>query len=195
MAADILLYNTNLVPVGDDQKQHLELTRDLAERFNNKYSDTFTVPEALIKETGARIMSLQDPTSIMSKSDKDPNSRILLLDDTDTVRRKIKRAVTDSIGVVAYNNKQLGLRNLLDIYSAFTGDEIEEIVSKYEGEGYGKFKGDLAEIVVEGLKPIHDKYNYLMQNKDYLEEIYESGAKKASYEAMKTLRKVYRKVG
>lgn len=195
MAADILLYNADLVPVGEDQKQHLELTRDLAERFNNRYSDTFTIPEPLIKESGARIMSLQDPTSIMSKSDKDPNTHILLLDDPATIKRKIKRAVTDSVGIVSYNNEQLGIKNLLDIYSAFTGERIEDIVSKYQGEGYGKFKGDLAEVVVEGLAPIQEKYNYLMNNKDYLEKIYKEGAEKASYQAMKMLRKVYKKVG
>ena len=195
MASDILLYNADAVPVGEDQKQHLELTRDLAERFNNRYSDTFKVPQPLIQQSGARIMSLQDPTSIMSKSDKDINSHILLLDDPDTIRRKIKRAVTDSVGVVAYNDEQLGMKNLLDIYSAFTGENIESIVSKYEGQGYGKFKNELAEVVVEGLAPIQKEYDYLMDNKDHLEEIYMKGAEKASYEAMKMLRKVYRKVG
>ncbi|HLR20911.1 MAG TPA: tryptophan--tRNA ligase [Tissierellaceae bacterium] len=195
MASDILLYNADAVPVGEDQKQHLELTRDLAERFNNRYSDTFKVPQPLIQQSGARIMSLQDPTSIMSKSDKDINSHILLLDDPDTIRRKIKRAVTDSVGVVAYNDEQLGMKNLLDIYSAFTGENIESIVSKYEGQGYGKFKNELAEVVVEGLAPIQKEYDYLMDNKDHLEEIYRKGAERASYEAMKMLRKVYRKVG
>ena len=195
MASDILLYNTDLVPVGEDQKQHLELARDLAERFNNRYSDTFKVPDPLIKEFGARIMSLQDPESKMSKSDKDQNGYILLLDDADTIRRKIKRAVTDSIGVVSYNDEQLGLKNLLNIYSAFTLESIDEIVERYEGVGYGKFKEELAEVVVQGLAPIHEKYNYLMKNKDYLESVYKSGAEKAEYQAMKMLRKVYRKIG
>ncbi len=195
MASDILLYNTDLVPVGEDQKQHLELARDLAERFNNRYSDTFKVPDPLIKEFGARIMSLQDPESKMSKSDKDQNGYILLLDDADTIRRKIKRAVTDSIGIVSYNDEQLGLKNLLNIYSAFTLESIDEIVERYEGVGSGKFKEELAEVVVQGLAPIHEKYNYLMKNKDYLESVYKSGAEKAEYQAMKMLRKVYRKIG
>ena len=166
MAADILLYQTYGVPVGEDQKQHLELTRGLAERFNNRYSETFKIPEPLIKEKGARIMSLQDPTSKMSKSDADENAYILLLDDENAVKRKIKRAVTDSVGIVAYNNEQLGLKNLIDIYSAFSGESVEAIVAKYEGQGYGVFKEDLAEILVEGLRPIRDKYNYLMENKE-----------------------------
>lgn len=195
MAADILLYQTDLVPVGDDQKQHLELTRDLAERFNNRYSPTFQVPEPLIQKQGARIMSLQDPTSKMSKSDPDVNSYILLLDDPATIRRKIKRAVTDSLGVIAYNDEQAGLKNLIDIYGAFSGQGPDQIVSKYEGEGYGKFKGDLAELVVESLTPIQKKHDELISNKTYLEEIYRQGAEKASYQARRTLSKVYRKIG
>ena len=140
-------------------------------------------------------MSLQDPESKMSKSDKDQNGYILLLDDADTIRRKIKRAVTDSIGIVSYNDEQLGLKNLLNIYSAFTLESIDEIVERYEGVGYGKFKEELAEVVVQGLAPIHEKYNYLIKNKDYLESVYKSGAEKAEYQAMKMLRKVYRKIG
>ena len=195
MAADILLYNADLVPVGEDQKQHLELARDLAERFNSRYSETFRVPEPLIKESGARIMSLQDPSFKMSKSDKDQNAYILLLDKPDDIRRKIKRAVTDSVGVVSYNDEQAGLKNLLNIYKVFTMEDIEEIVSRYEGTGYGKFKDDLAEIIVEGLSPVREKYDYLMKNKDYLEEVYREGAKKAERQAGKMLSKVYRKVG
>lgn len=195
MASDILLYQTELVPVGEDQKQHLELTRDLADRFNNRFSPTFNLPEPLIKEFGARIMSLQDPTSKMSKSDPDENSYILLLDDEKTIRRKIKRAITDSLGVVAFNDEQLGMRNLLNLYQAFTNEDIDAIVGKYHGRGYGDFKEDLADIVVEGLRPIHEKYDYLMKNKDFLEKVYREGAEKASYKAMKTLRKVYRKIG
>lgn len=195
MAADILLYNADLVPVGEDQKQHLELARDLAERFNSRYSETFRVPEPLIKESGARIMSLQDPSFKMSKSDKDQNAYILLLDKPDDIRRKIKRAVTDSVGVVSYNDEQAGLKNLLNIYKVFTMEDIEEIVSRYEGTGYGKFKDDLAEIIVEGLSPVREKYDYLMKNKDYLEEVYREGAKKAECQAAKMLSKVYRKVG
>lgn len=195
MASDILVYQTDLVPVGDDQKQHLELARDLAERFNNRYSPTFKVPEPLIQGTGARIMSLQNPESKMSKSDLDENGYILLLDDKADITRKIKRAVTDSIGVVAYNDEQPGIKNLLGIYSVFTGKEISDIVASYEGEGYGKFKNDLAEIVVEGLMPIQERYKKLMVNKDYLEQIYKAGAEKAEHKARKTLQKVYKKVG
>lgn len=195
MAADILLYQTSFVPVGEDQKQHLELSRDLAERFNNRYSDTFKIPDPLIKEQGARIMSLQDPSSKMSKSDPDENSYILLLDSPESIRRKIKRAVTDSLGVVAYNEEQKGIKNLLNIYSAFTGEAIEEIVAKYEGKGYGVFKGDLAEVVVEGLRPIQERYSELIADKAYLESVYKLGAEKAQEKAIKTLRKVYKKVG
>ncbi|NLW40795.1 MAG: tryptophan--tRNA ligase [Tissierellia bacterium] len=195
MAADILLYQADLVPVGDDQKQHLELARDLAERFNNRYSYTFKVPEPLIKKEGARIMSLQDPESKMSKSDENENAYILILDKPDAIRRKVKRAVTDSIGEIKYNDQQLGVKNLLTIYSAFSGHSIEEIENKYEGVGYGKFKEDLAEIIIEGLRPIQEKFDDLMKNKDYLERVYKEGAERASYIANKTLRKVYRKVG
>lgn len=195
MASDILLYQADLVPVGEDQKQHLELARDLAERFNNKYSDTFKVPEPFIKEFGARIMSLQNPEAKMSKSDADENAYILILEDKDSIRRKIKRAVTDSLGVVTYNDEQSGLKNLLTIYSIFSKENVEDIVSRYEGQGYGKLKEDLAEVVVEGLSPIQEKFSNFMNNKDYLEKIYKEGADKAEYQAMKTLRKVYKKVG
>lgn len=195
MASDILLYQTDFVPVGDDQKQHLELARDLADRFNNRYSETFKVPEPLINKFGARIMSLQNPETKMSKSDDDENAYILLLDDSDTIRRKIKRAVTDSEGVVAYCDEQPGLKNLLNIYSVFSDEDVETIVIKYDGVGYGKFKEDLAEIVVEGLRPIQERYNQLTSSKDYLEDIYKKGAEKASYFSGKTLRKVYKKIG
>lgn len=195
MASDILLYQTDFVPVGDDQKQHLELARDLALRFNNKYSETFKVPEPLIQKFGARIMSLQNPEFKMSKSDSDENAFILLLDDKDVIRRKIKRAVTDSLGVVSYSDQQPGLKNLINIYSAFSKEEIDTIVNRYEGIGYGKFKEDLAEVVVEGLAPIQNKYEELINNKEYLEKVYKDGAQKAEYNAMKTLRKVYKKVG
>lgn len=195
MAADILLYETDFVPVGEDQKQHLELSRDVAERFNNRYSDTFKVPEPLIKEQGARIMSLQDPESKMSKSDSNQDAFILLLDDSDSIRRKIKRAVTDSVGIVAYNDDQKGMGNLLNIYSAFTNENISTIVARYDGKGYGIFKEDLAEVVIEGLRPIQERYHNLINNKDYLEKIYKEGAAKAEHKAMKTLRKVYKKIG
>lgn len=195
MAADILLYQTDLVPVGEDQKQHLELARDLAIRFNNRYSETFKVPEPGIKDVGAKIMSLQSPEAKMSKSDADENAYILLLDDKDAIRRKIKRAVTDSLGTISYNDEQLGLKNLIEIYSIFSGETIPNIVQKYEGKGYGIFKEDLAEIVIDGISNIQEKFNYLMSNKDYLEETYIRGAEKAEYQALKTLRKVYKKVG
>lgn len=195
MAADILLYQADLVPVGDDQKQHLELARDLAIRFNNKYSETFKVPDIYVSKFGSRIMGLQDPLSKMSKSGDDQNDYILLIEDNDATVRKIKRAVTDSIGVVKYSDEQPGIKNLITIYSKFSGESIEEIENKYAGQGYGKFKGDLAELVVEGLKPVRDKFEDLMKNKDYLEKIYTEGAKQAEYVANKTLRKVYKKVG
>lgn len=195
MAADILLYQADLVPVGEDQKQHLELARDLAERFNNRYSSTFKVPEPLIKKEGARIMSLQNPQKKMSKSDDNENGYILILDKPDDIRRKVKRAVTDSIGVVRYSDEQPGIKNLIEIYSAFSKDSIEDIEKRYEGLGYGKFKEDLAEVIIEGLKPIQEKFDSYMKNKDYLESVYKQGAEKARYISNKTLRKVYRKIG
>ncbi len=195
MAADILLYQAHFVPVGEDQKQHLELARDLAERFNYRYSDTFVVPEPLIKDFGAKIMSLQNPEAKMSKSDEDSNAFILILDDKDIIRKKIKRAVTDSIGVVRYSDEQPGLKNLLDIYSVFSKEATDTIVQRYEGLGYGAFKDDLAEVVIAGLTPIQEKYKELISDKEYLEKVYKEGALKASYKAEKTLRKVYKKVG
>lgn len=195
MAADILLYQTDLVPVGEDQTQHLELARDLANRFNNRYSPTFVVPEGYTPKEGARVMSLQEPTKKMSKSDSDVNAFILLADDADTIRRKIKKSVTDSIGVVNYSTEQPGLKNLIDIYANLANKPIDEIVAMYEGKGYGVFKEDVAEVVVESLKPIREKYIYLLNNKDYLKEIYTMGAEKAQRKAVKTLRKVYKKVG
>ena len=195
MAADILLYQTDLVPVGEDQKQHLELARDLANRFNNRYSPTFKVPEPYIPKAGARVMSLQEPTKKMSKSDENENGYILLVDDADAIRRKIKRSVTDSVGIVRYSDEQPGIKNLLDIYSKLDNKSIEDVVAMYEGKGYGDFKNDVAEVIVETLKPIKDQYEYLLSNKDYLEDIYAKGAQKAEYQARKTLRKVYKKVG
>lgn len=195
MAADILLYQTDLVPVGQDQKQHLELARDLAERFNNRYSPTFKVPEPLIKKEGAKIMSLQNPEKKMSKSDENPNGYIMILDKPDDIRRKIKRAVTDTVGEVKFRDEQPAIKNLITIYSVFSGDSIEDIEKRYEGLGYAKFKEDLAEVVIEGLTPIHEKYEYYMKNKDYLQDVYKKGAEKARYVSNKTLRKVYRKIG
>ncbi|HBF4195181.1 TPA: tryptophan--tRNA ligase [Clostridioides difficile] len=195
MAADILLYQTDLVPVGDDQKQHLELARDLANRFNNRFSPTFVVPEGYYPKGGARVMSLQEPTKKMSKSDSNENAFILLADDSDSIKRKIKRSVTDSLGVVKYNDKQPGIKNLIDIYSNLSKKSVEEIVNMYEGKGYGIFKEDVAEVVSEALRPIREKYVDLLNNKDYLEKIYSMGAEKAEKQARKTLRKVYKKVG
>lgn len=195
MSSDILLYGTDVVPVGEDQRQHLELARDLAERFNNRYSDTFKVPEPYIPEFGAKIMSLQDPNKKMSKSDEDENAYILLLDDEETIKRKIKRAVTDSIGIVKYSDEQLGVKNLLTIYSKFSGKEIKEIEKMYEGKGYGIFKEELGQLVSDSLKPIREKVKYYMENKDELEKVYTDGSERASKKAMKILRKVYKKVG
>ncbi|MEJ4023495.1 tryptophan--tRNA ligase [Clostridioides difficile] len=195
MAADILLYQTDLVPVGDDQKQHLELARDLANRFNNRFSPTFVVPEGYYPKGGARVMSLQEPTKKMSKSDSNENAFILLADDSDSIKRKIKRSVTDSLGVVKYNDEQPGIKNLIDIYSNLSKKSVEDIVNMYEGKGYGIFKEDVAEVVSEALRPIREKYVDLLNNKDYLEKIYSMGAEKAEKQARKTLRKVYKKVG
>lgn len=195
MAADILLYQTDLVPVGEDQKQHLELARDLAARFNNRYSPTFKIPAPYIPKEVGRVMSLQEPTKKMSKSDENENAFILLADDADTIRRKIKRSVTDSLGVIRYNDEQPGIKNLLDIYSKLGNKSIEELVAMYEGKGYGVFKEDVAEVIVESLRPIREQYNDLLNNKDYLEKVYALGAEKAERQARKTLRKVYKKVG
>lgn len=195
MAADILLYNADLVPVGEDQRQHLELARDLAERFNGRYSETFTVPDPYIPKFGSKIMSLQEPAKKMSKSSDDPNSYILLLDDAETIRKKFKRAVTDSEGVIRYSDDQPGIKNLITIYSKFSGLTPEEVVSKYEGKGYGEFKSDIGDLVAEGLRPIREKVAYYMENKEELEKIYSEGAKRAEKAARKVLRKVYKKIG
>ena len=195
MAADILLYQADLVPVGADQNQHLELTRDLANRFNNAYSETFKVPEGYIPKVGARVMSLQDPTQKMSKSDPNENGYILLLDSPDAVVRKIKRAVTDSGSEVKRGEGKEGIENLMSIYSAVTGKTMEDIEAEFEGKGYGDFKGAVAEAVAETLRPIQTRYSELMENKDYLEQVYRRGAEIASRTAAKTLAKVYRKVG
>lgn len=195
MAADILLYNADLVPVGEDQKQHLELARDLAERFNSRYSDTFRIPDGYIPKLGARIMSLQEPDKKMSKSSEDPNSYILILDDEASIKRKFKRAVTDSIGVVKYSDEQPGIKNLITIYSSFSNMSIEEIEKKYEGKGYGEFKEDIGQLVADRLRPIREKVEYYLDNKDELELIYREGAQKAERASRKILSKVYRKVG
>ena len=195
MAADILLYQTDLVPVGIDQKQHLELARDLAERFNNKYSDTFVIPDGIIgKETG-KIMSLKNPEKKMSKSDEDVNSFILLLDDEETIKRKIRKSVTDSLGHFDYTDDQKGLKNLINMYIGFSGQASDEIVAKYKNENYSVFKEDLGQLIADSLKPIREKYKEFISDKAYLEKVMKEGAEKASYFANKTLRKVYKKVG
>lgn len=195
MAADILLYGTDFVPVGDDQTQHIELTRDIAERFNSRYSETFVVPEMMRAKKGARIMSLQDPTAKMSKSDADENASIYIIEDDKATARKIKRAVTDSIGIINYTDDQPGLKNLIDIYSVFADLTPDEIVKKYERVGYGVFKEELAELVVDGLKPIRTKFKEIRQDKTYLEEVLKAGDEKAERLAERTMRKVRRKVG
>lgn len=195
MAADILLYNADLVPVGKDQKQHLELTRDLAQRFNNLYSPTFTIPEPYISDSGAKIMDLQEPTKKMSKSSDNPNSYILIMDPPEVIRKKINRAVTDSIGKVKYTEEQLGVKNLITILSVITGMTIEEIEEKYKDLGYAEFKNDVAEAIISELEPIQNKIKELLEDKKYLEEIYKKGAEKATYVSRKILRKMQKKMG
>lgn len=195
MAADILLYQADVVPVGNDQKQHLEITRDIAERFNNIYGDVFTIPEGYYGKVGARIMSLQDPSRKMSKSDENPNASIYLLDDPDTVMRKCKRAVTDSEGQILYRDEQPGVKNLIDIYSACLGKTPEETVREFDGKGYGDFKIAVGEAVVSVLKPLQDEVARLEKDKAYLDGIIKANAEKAGYFANKTLRKVQKKVG
>ena len=195
MAADILLYQADVVPVGNDQKQHLEITRDIAERFNNIYGDVFTIPEGYYGKVGARIMSLQDPSRKMSKSDENPNASIYLLDDPDTIMRKCKRAVTDSEGQILYRDEQPGVKNLIDIYSACLGKTPEETVREFDGKGYGDFKIAVGEAVVSVLKPLQDEVARLEKDKAYLDGIIKANAEKAGYFANKTLRKVQKKVG
>lgn len=195
MAADILLYQADVVPVGIDQMQHLELTRDIAIRFNNLYGDVFTVPEAYIGKAGAKIMSLQDPSKKMSKSDENPNGSIYLMDDPDTIIRKCKRAVTDSEGTILYRDEQPGVKNLIDIYCACTGKAPAEVEREFDGKGYGDFKMAVGEAVVGVLKPLQDRFADLSGNKDYLDKVIKENAEKAAYFSNKTLRKVQKKVG
>lgn len=195
MAADILLYNTDLVPVGIDQKQHLELARDLGARFNNAYSPTFKIPEPYIPPVGAKVMSLQDPTKKMSKSDDNPNSYILIMDPPEVIRKKISRAVTDSIGVVNYTDEQLGVKNLLDILISIKGYTKDEVVDFYKDKGYADLKKDVADAIIDELAPIQEKVNILLKDKKALEEIYKLGAEKANYVAIKNLRKMQKKIG
>ena len=196
MAADILLYKADYVPVGKDQLQHLELARTIAERFNNKYSPTFVVPEGITGKKGSKVFSLVDPTAKMGKTDDNANGTIFLLDDPDTMMRKFKRAVTDSESIVRYDVKNKpGISNLLTIYSVFEGCSIEEAESRFASCDYATLKNSVGECVVEYFRPIRAEYAKLISDKTYLEEIMKQGAQKASYLANKTLSKVYRKVG
>ncbi len=195
MASDILLYQTDLVPVGQDQMQHIELARDIAQRFNQVYSPTFTVPEGFIPKSGAKIMSLSEPTKKMSKSDENVNGFVSLLDDRDTIIRKFKRAVTDSDTVVCRGEDKHGVNNLMTIYSCFTGKSDDEIVKEFEGKGYGDFKLAVGEAVADGLCPVQAEFNKLMADKGYLESVMKEGADRANRMAYKTLAKVYRKLG
>ena len=195
MAADILLFQADVVPVGKDQLQHLEITRDIAQRFNGIYGDVFTIPEPYIGKAGAKIMSLQDPLKKMSKSDENPNASILLMDDPDTIIRKFKRAVTDSEACICYRDEQPGIKNLLDIYCACNNVTQEAAVKEFEGKGYGEFKLAVGESVVNILKPVQDEYARLSKDKAYIDSVIKENAEKAGYYATKTLRKVQKKVG
>ncbi len=195
MAADILLYQADVVPVGIDQMQHLEITRDIAQRFNGIYGDVFTIPEAYVGKSGAKIMSLQNPEKKMSKSDENPNASIYLMDDPDTIIRKFKRAVTDSMAQIVYSDEQPGVKNLLDIYCACTGKTPDEAVREFDGKGYGDLKLAVGESVVSVLRPLQERYTDLSKDKAYIDGIIKENAEKANYYATKTLRKVQKKVG
>ena len=197
MAADILLYQADLVPVGVDQKQHLELTRNIAQRFNQAYGDTFVVPDGYIPAAneGAKIMSLQEPTKKMSKSDENTNAFITILDDKDTIVRKFKRAITDSDMEIRYAEGKDGINNLLTIYSVVTGKTIAEAEAEFSGKGYGDFKLAVGEAVADHLKPVRERFAELRSDKGQLESFYHAGADKALYTSQKTLSKVYKKIG
>ena len=196
MAADILLYQADLVPVGEDQRQHVELTRDIAERFNGVYGDVFRIPQTFNPKVGARIMSLTSPENKMSKSDKDPGGCIYIMQKPEEIMRSFKRAVTDSETCVRYDpvNKK-GISNLMQIYSVATGKNFETIESEFAGKGYGEFKPAVGEAIVEMLRPIREEATRLMADKAYLESVYREGAERAAWTAAKTLRKVQKKVG
>lgn len=195
MAADILLYQADVVPIGADQKQHMELARDLAIRFNNRYSETFKVPEPYIGKVGAKIYSLQEPDKKMSKSDENLNAFISMNDDTDTIIRKFKRAVTDSDNKIIFSEDKKGISNLITIYSLFAGKTIAETEKQFENCGYAEFKLAVGEVVANALKPINDEKNRILKDKGYIDKLLSEGAERASYLAEKTLRKVYKKVG
>ncbi len=195
MAADILLYQADVVPVGIDQKQHVELTRNIAERFNQLFPDTFTVPEPVIPQTGARIMSLQEPDKKMSKSDENENAVVRILDERDAVIRKFKRAVTDSGSEIVLSPDKPGVSNLITIYSCVTGKSSKEIEKEFDGRGYGEFKLAVGEAVADMLEPVQARYRELLADKGYLETVMKNGSEQAAYYARKTLSKVRRKVG
>lgn len=196
MAADILLYQAKYVPVGLDQRQHLEIARDIAQRFNNAYSPTFTVPEGILLKVGAKINDLQDPVKKMSKSAENPNGSVFLSDDKDTVMRKFKRAVTDSGSEIIYDpDNKPGVSNLLSIYSAFADVSVEEAQKRFQGVGYGEFKCAVGECVADKLAPVQEEQARLLNDKEYLNGILKKGAQTASYLAQKTLSKVYKKIG
>ena len=195
MAADILLYQTDVVPVGIDQKQHLELARDVAMRFNQIYSDTFTVPEGYMSTDTMKIMSLAEPTAKMSKSDPNQNAVVYILDSKDDIIRKFKRAVTDSDTEVRYSEDKPGISNLMTIYKAFTGKSFEEIEKEFSGKGYGDFKLAVGEATADGLAPVRDEFDRLIKDKAHLEAVMKAGADDASYYAYKTMRKVRKKIG
>jgi tryptophanyl-tRNA synthetase len=195
MAADILLFQSDLVPIGLDQTQHLEITRDIAMRFNSIYGEVFTIPEAYVGKIGAKIMSLQNPEKKMSKSDDNPNASIFLMDDRDTILRKFKRAVTDSQAHICYQLNQPGIKNLLDIYCSCTGKTPSEAVSEFAEKGYGEFKLAVGETVADTLAPVQAEYDHLSKDKPYIDKIIKENAQKADYFARRTLRKVQKKVG
>ncbi|MBQ3227230.1 MAG: tryptophan--tRNA ligase [Clostridia bacterium] len=196
MAADILLYQTNVVPIGHDQKQHLELARDIVDRFNQLYPDTFTMPEPIIAKSGAKIMSLAEPTQKMSKSDENENAVVRILDAPDAIMRKFKRAVTDSDSEIRFDpENKPGVSNLLTIYSCFSGKTIEESEREFDGKGYGDFKAAVGQVCCDKLIPVQEEYRRILADKAYLEEVMKKGADEASYYARKTLSKVRRKLG
>ena len=198
MAADILLYQADYVPVGKDQMQHIEICRDVAQRFNAIYGDVFKVPEGLLPKVGANVMSLQNPVKKMSKSDENPKAYISMMDDMNVIAKKIKSAVTDSEGVIEYregDETKAGINNLLSIMSAVTGKSIDDIVSEYQGKGYGDFKGAVADAVVECIRPIRAEYDRIIADKAYLTDICTKGAENARRISERTLKKVYKKVG
>ena len=195
MAADILLYQADLVPVGDDQRQHVELTRNIAQRFNTLYGQTFVLPEGYYPKLAARVMSLQDPTKKMSKSDDNPKSFISILDKPETILKKFRSAVTDSEAQVCYREGKEGINNLMSIYSAITGRTLQQITDEFAGKGYGDFKTAVGEAVAEALRPVQERYEAYRQDKAYLEDCCRKGAEQALRLSQRTLEKVYRKVG